>query len=301
MERKSYIDVAKGIAMLLVVMQHTGGMLDPGIRLLCKVDVPLFFLVSGYLAYKPYIDIKKQFVKLIKRVFIPFVLACLFAALYFQDNVLDIFISSGKRGYWFLEALFLMKLLFWIIYKNKRILITGGLIIEACLLILSKYGSDTLDGILCISYMSRYFPCLLAGAIIKMTNYHALSNKWYGAMLSIIAFVGLGIYFKSTNISFIAHVLGYAAAAVLAFMVIKRYTDSLPKWIHKSFSYIGIYSLNIYIIHWYFVSYVNFNLGGIFIYDFTVTLAIALIVVALSIVTGKILTYCTPLGLILTK
>lgn len=62
-QRETYLDVIKGIAMLLVVMQHVGGRLNEGMIFLCKVDVPLFFLVSGYLAYKPCIDYKKDFVK----------------------------------------------------------------------------------------------------------------------------------------------------------------------------------------------------------------------------------------------
>lgn len=101
MERKIYIDVANGIAMLLVVMQHTGGMLDSGMRLLCKVDVPLFFVCSGYLAYKAQIDVWVQFKKYIRRILIPFFFACIAASIIFQESIIEIFSSYGKRGYLF--------------------------------------------------------------------------------------------------------------------------------------------------------------------------------------------------------
>ena len=51
--REVFLDILKGLAMLLVVMQHVGGALDAGMAFMCKVDVPLFFVVSGYLAMKP--------------------------------------------------------------------------------------------------------------------------------------------------------------------------------------------------------------------------------------------------------
>lgn len=50
--REAYIDIIKGVAMLLVVMQYVGGHLNDGMTFLCKVDVPLFFVVSGFLAMK---------------------------------------------------------------------------------------------------------------------------------------------------------------------------------------------------------------------------------------------------------
>lgn len=44
MERKTYIDIAKGVALLLVVMQHIGGILNIGIIVLCKADVSWFII-----------------------------------------------------------------------------------------------------------------------------------------------------------------------------------------------------------------------------------------------------------------
>lgn len=49
MERKSYLDVAKGFDLLLVVWGHAG-MGVPGLgTAIIQFHMPLFFIVSGYL------------------------------------------------------------------------------------------------------------------------------------------------------------------------------------------------------------------------------------------------------------
>lgn len=302
MERKAFIDVAKGIAMLLVVMQHTGGMLDPGIRLLCKVDVPLFFLVSGWLAWRPRIDIRRQLAKSSKRILVPFFLASLFASLYFGENPTDVFLSAGKRGYWFLEALFLMMLCFWTIYRNRRTLCLGGMFHEFIFLFLTKYGPEHMDNILCVSYLARYYPCFIIGALLRSNGVERIENVWAGVVLIVISWVGLGFSFESTNVTFLAHVAGYASAAALAFMFVRRYSEKLPVFLQKSLAYVGVYSLNVYIIHFYFVHYLSFDFPGkgVFVIDFTFVFALSVIVTCLSIATGKVLTLFSPLRNVLT-
>lgn len=300
MERKIYIDVAKGIAMLLVVMQHTGGMLDSGMRLLCKVDVPLFFVCSGYLAYKAQIDVWVQFKKYIRRILIPFIFACIAASIIFQESIIEIFTSYGKRGYWFLEALFIMLALFMLIYKDSKRLIIGGLLIEFFLLLASKFAPVGIDSLLVFSYMSRYFPCLIIGALLRKHTIDQLPNLWIGSILVIISFMGLGIDYASTNISFLAHVIGYSSASLLAFLFIKNYTNRLSVMLQKSFAYIGQYSLNVYIIHFYFVQSLPFSWGGWFILDFISVLILAVVVIIVSIAVGKFLTCFTYLNKILT-
>lgn len=62
-QRETYLDILKGIAMLLVVMQHVGGRLNGGLVFLCKIDVPLFFIVSGYLALKSNMVLQHELIK----------------------------------------------------------------------------------------------------------------------------------------------------------------------------------------------------------------------------------------------
>lgn len=301
MERKIFVDVIKGVAIILVVMQHIGGNLNSGIRLLCKIDVPLFFICSGFLSYKNKINIRKQLKKNLKRLVSPFILAVVAASIFYQEGILEILMSSGKRGYWFLEALFLMFLLFWIIYRSSKMLVIGGILIECLLLFLSKYSPEFVDNIMGISYLSRYFPCFLAGAIIRKHHIEDISQYGGGikAALLLVLLIGLGYNFKTTNISFLAHVVGYLAASILAFFFIGHYEGSIPNGIRRSLAYFGRYSLNIYIIHFFIVPYIS-TPSSWFIVNFILVLLLSIIVSAMSIAIGKILTYSTPLNKVLT-
>lgn len=297
-QRETYLDVIKGIAMLLVVMQHVGGRLNEGMIFLCKVDVPLFFLVSGYLAYKPCIDYRKDFVKKINRLFCPFLVASIFAIIYyklpFQNYILDI----GKCGYWFLECLFIMFLLFYILHKlncllNNNVLIIGFLIIEFCLLIFSKYGLETIDNVFGISYLSRYFPCFMVGVIIKKYSIQQMS-KMIGSTLFLVTCATFLYNNVDTNINFLLHVLGYVCASSLLFYFIRNVETEIPYYARNLLSIIGKNSLSIYIIHFYFVEYLASS-TGYFIIDFTLVLCISLMIIFLSIILQKILSKMTYL------
>lgn len=296
MERKTFIDVAKGIAMILVVMQHIGAPQDIGLQFLCKLDVPIFFLCSGWLAYKQNINLIDSLKKAFTRLLVPFILACLAASMFYKENCIEIFISSGKHGYWFWEALFLMFIIFWGIYRTTWSLIGGAIIVEIALLAITKYAPDSINDILVIPYLSRYFPCFIAGSVLRLYNMENI-NKWVSCSFLCIALVGLAYSMESTNISFIFHVCGYLCGAVIAFFVIKGFEHNLPcnRWI----GYVGRYSLNVYILHFYFVPYIP-RMSDWFIVNLALVLTIAIMVVIISIVVGKILTYTTPLDKVLT-
>lgn len=70
MERKSYLDVAKGIALLLVVWGHAG-MGVPGLgTAIIQFHMPLFFIVSGYLFKNTQNKTGSKFLKKAKRLLV---------------------------------------------------------------------------------------------------------------------------------------------------------------------------------------------------------------------------------------
>ena len=111
-KRIGYIDAMRGLAMLLVVIGHVFYFslchLDNVImRILSEeVEVPLFFMVSGFLVNIP----KCGFWKFLgKKAFLLFVPAALFMALYVWmegSNYISSWIDSNKGGYWFTFSLF---------------------------------------------------------------------------------------------------------------------------------------------------------------------------------------------------
>lgn len=305
-QRETYLDIIKGIAMLLVVMQHVGGRIDTGITFICKTDVPLFFIVSGYLAYKPSINYRDGLIKKIKRILVPFLAASVFAVFYYGISFQEFIFNIGKCGYWFLESLFIIFVLFYILHKivslfPNRIcgyaLIASTVFIELWLLALSKYGTETIDNVIGVSYLSRYFPCFMAGTIIRKCSVQQI-GKLSGSILLVATCVAFTYNGINTNVSFLLHVAGYVCAALFLFYFIKCIENEIPLPIRNLFCMIGRNSLSIYIIHFYFVQYLTLS-TGYFAIDFAIVLGISLIIIFLSVIVQKILLKMTYLYKIL--
>lgn len=127
-QRDVYVDVAKGIAMLLVVRIHTEvfGVINVPYPI---ISVPFFFFLSGFYdnTYKPVKDwlpntFKRLFLVGIYWVIISFTYISLLH--YLKDHTIPINVSVyqpliGGRATWFLFALFYAKCGTWLINKTK--------------------------------------------------------------------------------------------------------------------------------------------------------------------------------------
>ena len=138
--RIEFIDLAKGVCIILVVMFHVG--ID--IPHLDIIRMPLYFIISG-LFYKPYNSLTSFFIKKTNKILIPFISFyilsyCIFYVLkYVVENIplldnglQDVFISHHifNTPIWFLLCLYWVSLLFNILYywiKNKYLLLIAVL------------------------------------------------------------------------------------------------------------------------------------------------------------------------------
>jgi fucose 4-O-acetylase-like acetyltransferase len=131
MKRIEFIDLAKGICILLVVLEHIRIPIDlPGLRAML---MPLFFILSG-LFFKGHGNFMEFLVKKTNKILIPFLFFYLvaYAAFYlFQyffpglivtdaQGLLDIFIQRQyfNGPIWFLLCLFWVNLIFYIILHH---------------------------------------------------------------------------------------------------------------------------------------------------------------------------------------
>lgn len=128
--RIEFIDLAKGICILLVVVGHVGvNIAIPGLE---SVRMPLYFILSG-LFFKSYGGVKKFFIKKINKILIPFLFFYLLGYSVFYvvnwivpglivsdaKSILDVF---TQRQYfngpiWFLLALFWTNIMFCVIHE----------------------------------------------------------------------------------------------------------------------------------------------------------------------------------------
>jgi fucose 4-O-acetylase-like acetyltransferase len=143
MERNVSLDIMKGIAMLAVIAGHTLPIDDPWCRITHTFNLPVFFIVAGYL-YKPSDKYKQKFVSDFKRLIIPYLVIAVAFTVYLlikeSDTVYalkysvvasffasacnhhSMFLNTAPRigAAWFLPALFWCRQLFNIVQNKSR-------------------------------------------------------------------------------------------------------------------------------------------------------------------------------------
>lgn len=301
--RKTYIDIIKGVAMLLVVMHHCGRTQNAGMEMLTMMDVPLFFLCSGFLAYKEHYNYRREISKKAKGILLPFVIALLFVAFLRKVSPIDVFAYDiTKSGYWFLEALFLAFVLWYgisAISRTDRSRLLTCATIELLLLVSAKLAPEIIDNIFVISSLVRYFPCFILGIALRKYGDKMLSNRFIGLGMLMAGIAGFSSVTGLKELDFVLCIVAYSCWAILMFRFIKSIEGNLPPLIANSLSIIGKYSMNVYIIHFFLLPAVPVLGYNSFLFDFTYSFAVALVVTALSLIIGKFLTISTPLDKIL--
>ncbi|MCI8376151.1 MAG: acyltransferase [Lachnospiraceae bacterium] len=154
MERKKYIDVLRGFAMISVVLQHainTGS--SSLMRVLLTYHMPLFFFISGILMqgqdYRK-ISFTVHFNKLVKSIVFPImtytfiqgITRIIIDGLIQRIGFPNLWVLLGPLLNWFLVTLLLMKLICWAKYRllngNKAIIYLIAEILLFCLCTYTK-------------------------------------------------------------------------------------------------------------------------------------------------------------------
>lgn len=181
-ERLTYLDVAKGIGILLVVIGHVYAfnrqIVDRFFVIwLYSFHMPLFFIISGMLiAYKDEKDIWKFVKKRIKGILIPYVFFSIFSIIVFaivNDFSREVFVQNVKATIcgvgidtlWFLPALFFGEVIFFVLrnlLKNKYVIC----IISAIIYTLGNFMMKDY-GLICL-FLGRI--CIAVG-FIMIGNY----------------------------------------------------------------------------------------------------------------------------------
>lgn len=205
-ERLTYLDVAKGIGILLVVIGHVYAfnrqIVDRFFVIwLYSFHMPLFFIISGMLiAYKDEKDIWKFVKKRIKGILIPYVFFSIFSIIVFaivNDFNREVFVQNikaticgvGIDTLWFLPALFFGEVIFFVLknlLKNKYVIC----IISAIIYTLGNFMMKDY-GLICL-FLGRI--CIAVGFIMignyTMNLIRKRNMPWYGliviAILSVI-------------------------------------------------------------------------------------------------------------------
>lgn len=278
-ERLSYIDQLRGLAILLVVIGHIlqfnniqGGANNRIFKIIYSFNMPLFFFVSGYIGYKTVkvYDLKsfgkhilKKFISLCIPLFSwSFLVNGLFFKQHWKILPLDTIISTVLNpGLWFLKVLFEIFVFYglfaWLSsYFNKKKKCWMDILLFFLILVLTSG--------FCLFENGKIFSSLLLYTLffymaVFVSKYlfleKGMKNNWIFAFSVLAFFILCGHW--GMNDGLMIDDLLKIIISVFSFIVFFNIVIKL-KWnsfISKQVILLGRYSLAIYIMQFYFTTF----------------------------------------------
>lgn len=290
-ERIKYFDLLKGCAIFLVVMGHVITMCIRDVdsafifKIISEVHMPIFFFISGYLSFKKGF-LPPNLFKRAKQLLIPFVVVSALWIWYFphsrlqspiSDNLVDMYTSYWKDGYWFTLCLFEIFIIYSAISRilsrtNNFIVQIGVILAVYCILIiLSNYFSFPNENkdIIGLGLLTSFFPVFMMGVLAHRykSQFETMIKGNYWFLIGIAAFI-IPWYYVSYFWEFpmipgwgilVARPIEHLGLAIVAITLIIPWSEqefnakNKPTAIARYFNYLGQESLSIYLLHYFFL------------------------------------------------
>lgn len=330
-ERIQYIDALRGFTMILVVFAHveTFGFFNFEYetflgRLFQSFRMPLFFFISGFIAYKSdrvwnlhtcwTLTKKKMIVQIIPAL----IIGMIYTYTYLQSDIIKFISDPAKVGYWFTFVLLEMFLLYYSISGvsyaigkrttiHESVISFWSLILTAFLLYLLKLPLktvpvlDTIGNYTSIHYTFNYFMYFVFGVLARQHSYRfetILENKYISAAV-ILLFAGGFFLYNSLYVAIdqsvltwkivltiLESIIGFLGVTVV-YSFFRKYSDSFNSdtKLGSTLQYVGRRTLDIYLLHYFFLPY--FPQIGVFLkqsHNLTIELFIGLSLSVLIII-----------------
>ncbi len=298
--RLEWLDALRGFTMIMVVANHVAGMgfgeewkHSSAIPFLVLFRMPLFFFVSGFLAYKAsqvwnLRNLGSLVGKKLRVQIIPTVVFFFLAAAILNKNFLTAvetnFHSPTKGGYWFTIALLYMFLIYYLFsYVESKLKVRSWIPITL-LFIISLLSYETNYQPKYFSWAAGYkgaktdlfyflqdsslvqvllyFPFFLYGNIVHRywdKAQRLMDSKWFFPLLILIVILATldALKWRTLRMTWAIIPLTMARFGLLTivFMYFRQYKQYFTKLspIGASLQYIGRRTLDIYLIHFLFM------------------------------------------------
>ncbi|MDO5447549.1 MAG: acyltransferase [Prevotellaceae bacterium] len=328
--RIEWIDAMRGFTMIMVVANHVQILSfsqafswSSSMPLLILFRMPLFFFISGFLAYKAstvwsFSNFAGMMGKKIRIQIVPTAVFFCVALILFHptamdENCIKWLQSPVKGGYWFTIALLYMFIIYYIFefieHKFRRmsflpicvLWIVSLLVYESCYLpkffewadgrkvAYTGWLTDT-----SFIQVMKYFHFFIYGNIVH--RYWDRVERLYdrkGFILAIIIIAALSsmeflkLHWLHQQWACISKTLASYSLLTIVFLFFRYYQDSFTKQrrLGRCLQYIGTRTLDVYLIHYLFLP--TLPMVGVFFnahrHNFVIELSAALIVAALVI------------------
>lgn len=268
-KRIAFIDLAKGICILLVVLFHTYAI--PNTKALSMLRMPLYFILSG-LFFKTYGSMLALCVKKANKLLIPFIFFHILGIILFfvirvffpnylsNVNFFDFWFSKKiiNPPSWFLLCLFWCNFIFcgiYLVFKNKYLRLTAVLICGSLgyycgqnKIVLPMYFATSLSVMpfFYVGYILKQTPILYAN---KMDKFNWLWVLLLGLVSTYFVYIQPDIQFFYAN-TLHGGITAYIGSTtlVIALLLLCKMINSLPV-----ISYIGKYSIVTLLTHMFFM------------------------------------------------
>lgn len=347
-QRIAYFDLLKGIAIFLVVMGHVLTMcirqIDAAFlfKVIGEIHMPVFFFISGFLTYKTTTgtdfvspNMKKRFIQLI----IPFFVVSALWIWYFphshlmspmSSNILDMYCTYWKDGYWFTLCLFELFIIYLILSKVlskvNSIAIQLAIVtaVYVALIFLAKTVSSVDDNydIAGVGLLSQFYPIFMIGVYANkfrdLYKKACSNNRCYtiAAILFVLVWYAIvypwDLPFLPEWTEFIARPIEHATLMIIAVAAISSWSekefaaDHRPSAVARYFNYLGKESLSIYLLH-YFMLFplttlqlpLKEELGLALVPLVTISAVVAFVVIGITLFVAYLIGKSKLLGLLL--
>ena len=335
-QRLEWLDAMRGFTMILVVAYHVAefGFLESikgsvSLPFLVLFRMPLFFFVSGFLAYKAsWVWTPQNFAALTWKKFkvqvlpaLVFLCVCIVlrSKMSFAEGFMYRMESPTKGGYWFTWVLLQMFLIYYIVAalfqrigkkaENTAIAVLWVVAIGAYL---SLYLPQTLgtwyktDWMMYSSFYEtmQYMHFFLLGNLVHRhwtPTQRLFDTQWFFPIVVILAFLCCADIFRWhllkrewTNLPKTVAMYTLMLTVVMFFRHYQTYFTQQTR-IGRGLQYIGVRTLDIYLLHFIFMPKMP-EIGQWlnahqpnFIIDIMLTVSVAFIVIAFCLLTSNIL------------
>lgn len=331
--RDKQLDAVKGFAIIIVMLGHCIGrnnMNDPYINDAIKaIQMPLFMMVSGYglgMGKREILDIKDFLNQQKKRVvsyLLPF-FSWVFVVSLFRpfDTIQNPIVESYKvlfkidSGLWFLMTLFLIQFFAMLVTllanvgvfhwkKSNRgvhhllIFWCGIGMVYVLFVLWGRAGSTFLGPSFAVQYMPFYVIGYVASHYIKeVFPQNGKKILWVLWGISLVAFLGLVVGFDLQSKENEMELLIQMTASLLGSFVCFYGVYHLPVKGKYGLAFIGLYTLEIYALHFRFVDLLGFKNMGLEVYTFEGMVAILITFLVMSVMSGIIIYYVKKVWLL---
>lgn len=270
--RLGWLDALRGFTMLLVVTNHVAlksfGMQirwSAALQFFLLFRMPLFFFISGYLAYKASrvwnartlgeMTLKKMRVQLIPTTVFFFLFLAMIPTTPFIDNLNEALASSMKAGYWFTLVLLYMLLTYYLFSYIEQKLISFHLplssflfpllfivslcLFETCYLprqfswaLGHKGPPNAFLNYSSLVEMFRYFPFFLYGAMVHRHWERAqrlMDSRWFFPVVVVLALLTtlevIKWHYLRMEWASLPHTLAMFLLLTMVFMFFRHYSD----------------------------------------------------------------------------